>query len=784
MAAHGLGQLAALLIAHIARGGADKLRHRMLFHVLGHIEAHDGFLRAEERFRQGAREFRLADARRAEEEERANGALRVFKSRACAAHRLGDRRHGLLLSHDVRRQNLLKMKQALRLLRGDVLHGDARPKPDGIGDVVRCDRDLLHLAFLPAFLGGDKILFERTLLIAQGRRTLVVLQLDRCVLLDAELLQTLFQTLDGRRQDDGLHARLRRRLVHEVDRLVRQTAVGNVAMRQAHRRLQSLVPDLRVVKRLVLRAQSVEDLLRLLRRRLLDEDALEAPLQRRILLEILLVLLQRRRTDDLHLATRKGRLQDVRGIERAFRCARPDERVHLVDEEDHLAALHDLVDDALQAFLKLTAILRARHESCHRQGHDALLLQEARHGACGDACGKSFRDCRLADARLADEDRIVLRAPRQNLHDALDLLLPADDGVELALPRHPIDVPAVLVEERRARSGLSLRGRGAAAAIGRGKLRALVRAAEHVDDRRTHDVEIGAERDQDVRRHAFILADKPEENVLRADVIVPEGARLFDGKLHHALGAIRVVRCAPLLHLASAEHIFDARAHMTEIESQRAQRARCNALPLVQKPEEDVLRTDEVLLQFLRFVLSEFQHLERTTRKAVRHKNSTFMSKEAPIDRAIRKESLAVPPCIRRKVQRKVSRGSCRSFQNSADDFRPLPVYFILRHVLVSCQRAKIICPARNQNITEDARRQSLDEAEVDAEAHAAQDGERLGIAQGARVVQHAVGAPDLVLDTIFFVEQQSLSRAAFLVYNFTDRDAQIVAKLALRQPQ
>ena len=53
-----------------------------------------------------------------------------------------------------------------------------------------------------------------------------------------------------------------------------------------------------------------------------------------------------------------------------------------------------------------------------------------------------------------------------------------------------------------------------------------------------------------------------------------------------------------------------------------------------------------------------------------------------------------------------------------------------------------------------------------------------------ARVVQHAVGAPDLVLDAIFFVEQQSLSRAAFLVYNFTDRDAQIVAKLALRQPQ
>ena len=106
---------------------------------------------------------------------------------------------------------------------------------------------------------------------------------------------------------------------------------------------------------------------------------------------------------------------------------------------------------------------------------------------------------------------------------------------------------------------------------------------------------------------------------------MPKGARLFDGKLHHALGALRVIRCALLLHLASAEHIFDAHAHMAEIESQRAQGARRDALAFMQEPQKDMLRADEVLLQLLRFVLGEFQHLERTVRKAVRHKNSTFI---------------------------------------------------------------------------------------------------------------------------------------------------------------
>ena len=45
---------------------------------------------------------------------------------------------------------------------------------------------------------------------------------------------------------------------------------------------------------------------------------------------------------------------------------------------------------------------------------------------------EAFRDRRLADARLADQHGVVLGAPRQHLDGAADLLVAADDGIELA----------------------------------------------------------------------------------------------------------------------------------------------------------------------------------------------------------------------------------------------------------------------------------------------------------------------------------------------------------------
>src|SRR4029077_910307 len=62
----------------------------------------------------------------------------------------------------------------------------------------------------------------------------------------------------------------------------------------------------------------------------------------------------------------------------------------------------------------------------------------------------------LADPRLADQHRIVLRAPRQHLHGAADLLIAADHRVELALARHRGQIAGIALERV-----IAVLGRGA-----------------------------------------------------------------------------------------------------------------------------------------------------------------------------------------------------------------------------------------------------------------------------------------------------------------------------------
>src|SRR5881296_2491895 len=50
---------------------------------------------------------------------------------------------------------------------------------------------------------------------------------------------------------------------------------------------------------------------------------------------------------------------------------------------------------------------------------------------------ETLDDRGLAHAGLANEDRVVLRAAREDLDDAPDLLVATDDGIDLALARDP-----------------------------------------------------------------------------------------------------------------------------------------------------------------------------------------------------------------------------------------------------------------------------------------------------------------------------------------------------------
>ena len=88
---------------------------------------------------------------------------------------------------------------------------------------------------------------------------------------------------------------------------------------------------------LVFVLQAAQDRDRVLDRRLGHEHRLEAPRQRGVLLDVLLVFVERGRADAMQLAARQRRLEQVGRVHRAVGLAGADQRVHLVDEQDDAA---------------------------------------------------------------------------------------------------------------------------------------------------------------------------------------------------------------------------------------------------------------------------------------------------------------------------------------------------------------------------------------------------------------------------------------------------------------
>ncbi len=114
-------------------------------------------------------------------------------------------------------------------------------------------------------------------------------------------------------------------------------------------------------------------------------------------------------------------------------------------------------EHGLEPLLELAAVLRARDQRAHVEREDVLVLQPLGHVAAHDALRQSLDDRRLADARLADQHRVVLGLAREDADDAPDLLVAADHRIELAVARQLDQVAAVLLERLVGRLGIGAR---------------------------------------------------------------------------------------------------------------------------------------------------------------------------------------------------------------------------------------------------------------------------------------------------------------------------------------
>ena len=97
----------------------------------------------------------------------------------------------------------------------------------------------------------------------------------------------------------------------------------------------------------------------------------------------------------------------------------------------------------LQPLLEVAAIARAGQQRAHVERVDHRLLQHLGHLALDDLARQALGDRRLADAGLADIERVVLGAAAQHLDGALDLVLAADQRIDPALAGLLVEVDAI-----------------------------------------------------------------------------------------------------------------------------------------------------------------------------------------------------------------------------------------------------------------------------------------------------------------------------------------------------
>lgn len=258
----------------------------------------------------------------------------------------------------------------------------------------------------------------------------------------------------------------RRGRVEQVDRLVGELAAGDIAVRQGDRGDHRLVADRDAVGLFVDLGEPAQHHDRVGLAGLVDLDRLEPALERRVLLEVFLVLGPGGGGDRAQLAARQRRLEQV-GRVVARSAAGADQRVRLVDEQDDLPRRGlDLVDHRLEALLELALDAGAGLQRAEVEAQEVDVAQRVGHVAVGDRHGQALDQGALADARLADDDGVVLAAAPEDVDELADLEVAAEDRVDLAGPRRRGErgretLERLLLGARgRARGGRTARGGG------------------------------------------------------------------------------------------------------------------------------------------------------------------------------------------------------------------------------------------------------------------------------------------------------------------------------------
>ena len=321
--------------------------------------------------------------------------------------------------------------------------------------------------------------------------------------------------------------------------------------------------------------------------------------------------------------------------------------MQLVDEQDRVLGPTDLVHHRLDPFLELAAVLGAGDHHGQIEHHDPTLTQQVRHGAVDDHLGKTLDDRRLAHARLAQKNRVVLLASAEDLDHPLDLVLATDHRVELVLSSQLGQVAAETVQ-----------GRCLALARLRRPARPLARLGtfqpmpQQVEYLLADVLQLQTQVHQHLGRHSLLLTQQPQQQVLGADVVVVEILGFFESVLDDLLGPRRLGQLAHRDHVGSRLHdLLDLETDLAEVHVEVLQDVGRDAGAFLDQPQQHVLGPDVLVVEPLSLLVGQLHHLPGPIGESLVHHSLSVLDRMSCAI-VVHKRRRQQGPSTRRSVSR------------------------------------------------------------------------------------------------------------------------------------
>ena len=106
--------------------------------------------------------------------------------------------------------------------------------------------------------------------------------------------------------------------------------------------------------------------------------------------------------------------------------------MQLINEQNDLSltVLH-ILKNRFQTLLKFSSVLGTRYQCSHVQCKNLLILQSLRYITFHNTLCQTFYNCCLTYTRLTDQNRVVLRLTGKDTDHIPDLVIPANNRIQL-----------------------------------------------------------------------------------------------------------------------------------------------------------------------------------------------------------------------------------------------------------------------------------------------------------------------------------------------------------------